>query len=170
MQKNTHSDRKCIFCGFAGSLTSEHIWSRWTHRYIPKSMKHYRSLRATSHPERSDFKVFKRRGDIQDWKVRCVCERTCNNGWMRKRIDEPARQVLIPLIEGRETRISPDQQRVIASWATLKAMVAEYDESAHVITHHKQRRYLMNRLEPPKKGWAVWIGHHVRTPNRLLKI
>jgi hypothetical protein len=119
-------------------------------------------LRVTSHIERSDFKVFKRRGDIQDWKVRCVCDR-CNNGWMRKLIDEPARQVMIPLIEGQQTRIIPNQQRIVATWAALKAMVAEYDGSSHVVTHHMQRRYLMNKHEPPKKGWAVWIGHHVRT-------
>jgi len=160
----TQPPTKCIFCGLAGPLTNEHIWSRWTHRFIPKSTKNYRSLRVTSHQERSDFKVFKRPGDIQDWKVRCVCGVRCNNGWMRKSIDEPARNVLVPLIKGESTRLTPDQQLVIAAWATLKAMVAEYDRSGQVVTHHMQRKFLMNTHKPPTKGWAVWIGHHVRTP------
>jgi hypothetical protein len=130
--------------------------------YIPKSMPHYRSLRVTSHRAQSDFKVFKRRGDIQDWKVRCVCEK-CNNGWMRASIDEPARPIMVALIDGAQTRIMPEDQRKIASWAVLKAMVAEYDAGAYVTTSHMQRKYLMRRHVPPTKGWAVWIGHHVRT-------
>ena len=147
----TQQPSKCIFCGSAAKLTGEHIWSRWMRHYIPKSMPHYRSLRVTSHRAQSDFKVFKRRGDIQDWKVRCVCEK-CNNGWMRASIDEPARPIMVALIDGAQARIMPEDQRKIASWAVLKAMVAEYDAGAYVTTRHMQRKYLMRRHVPPTKG------------------
>jgi hypothetical protein len=160
----TRAPSKCIFCGFAGKLTGEHIWSRWMRRYIPKNLAYYRSLSAIDHPDRADFKVFKRPGDIQDWKVVCVCETRCNNGWMRRSIDEPARPVMIPLLNGESSRLTSHEQQIVASWAVLKAMVAEYDIASHVTTHHSQRKYLMKNHLPPPKGWAVWIGHHVRSP------
>jgi hypothetical protein len=83
---------------------------------------------------------------------------------MRRSIDEPARVVMIPLIEGQSIRLTPDQQRIVANWATLKAIVAEYDQSGHVVTHHMQRKRLMQKLLPPDEGWTVWIGDHARTP------
>jgi hypothetical protein len=83
---------------------------------------------------------------------------------MRREIDEPAISIVTSLIEGHSLRLSPTDQTKVANWATLKVMVAEYDVNSHVITHHMQRKYLMNHHQPPKEGWAVWIGHHVRTP------
>jgi hypothetical protein len=155
--------KKCIFCGFVGKLTFEHIWSRWTHKYIPRQMRFYQALSAISQPDQTDFKIFRRMGDIIDWKVRCVCEQ-CNNGWMRRDIEEPAMPVVTALIEGRSMRLTPEEQAIVASWATLKAMVAEYDLNGHVVTHHMQRKYLMKHHRPPMEGWSVWIGHHIRTP------
>jgi hypothetical protein len=52
---------KCIFCGVSGSLApggslaQEHLFSNWTRRFVPRSMKNYESLRATSHRDRTDF-------------------------------------------------------------------------------------------------------------------
>jgi hypothetical protein len=124
-------------------------------------MKKYTSLRATAHAKHADYSLVKRAGDILDWQTRCVCETHCNNGWMR-RLDERARPILIPLVKGEVTRVSPDSQRVIAAWASMKAMVAEYDESGVVTTHHTQRKRMMLTQLPPERGWATWIGNFVR--------
>jgi hypothetical protein len=154
---------KCIFCGVhaaqtpEGALTREHVYSNWTRRFVPRTMKNYRSLRATAHPDRTDFVLVKRPGDVRDWQVPCVCA-ACNNGWMRQQIDNRARPIMIPLIKGQQLRLSPDQQRIVATWAAMKAMVAEYGESEAVTTHHAQRKYLMKNRLPPKKGWSVWIA------------
>jgi hypothetical protein len=124
-------------------------------------MKNFRSLRATEYPDRTDFVFVRRPGDVRDWQVRCVCG-PCNNGWMRKQIDERARPIMIPLIKGDAVRLSPDQQHVLAAWAVMKAMVAEYGESECVTAHHTHRKYLMRTKLPPKKGWSVWIANYVR--------
>jgi hypothetical protein len=96
-----------------------------------------------------------------DWQVRCVCA-ACNNGWMRSEVDEKAREIMVPLLNGGEARLSPDQQQVVAAWATMKAMVAEYSESECVTTHHMHRVRMMKRRLPPEHGWSVWIAHYVR--------
>ncbi|MGJ4954948.1 hypothetical protein ACQR1H_04855 [Bradyrhizobium sp. HKCCYLRH2015] len=162
-QKATH----CIFCG-APQMNGEHIFSRWSHKFLPsRSMKKYDVARVDAKPTQSDRFLIKRTGDIRDWKVQSVCETNCNNGWMR-RVENLARPIMIPLIDrdallrGETTRVLPHQQKIIATWAVLKAMVAEFDAHSWATTHHSQRKYLMKRLTPPAHGWAVWIGAYLR--------
>jgi hypothetical protein len=159
---------KCMFCGFPGALTLEHVFSRWTHRFLPpRSMKNYSAMHVDSHVDRSDRTLIVRPGDIRDWQIRCVCEKTCNNGWMREKVENPARAIMGRLIDGTDflkgetTLIFPHQQRMIANWAVLKAMVAEFDPQSTVTTHYMQRRYFKDNLKPPA-GWAVWIGPYLR--------
>jgi hypothetical protein len=104
-------------------------------------------------------------GQIRDWQVRCVCggsRQTCNGGWM-KDMDDAAVPIMTKMIRGESTRLSPEHQRVIAGWAVLKQMVADYDKvNFAATTHHTQRKRLMATRLPPLKGWGVWIGHYER--------
>src|ERR1700689_532152 len=105
---------QCIFCGFRGPLTREHIFSRWSHRFLPpRSMKKYESMRGISNPNPADsvHRVVKRMGDIRDWKVQCVCEFHCNNGWMRRVIEDRARPIMIHLIKGEPTLVNSEHQK-----------------------------------------------------------
>ena len=124
-------------------------------------MASYRTLRATQHRDRSNFRMGKRAGDPRDWKVLCVCEKECNNGWMRQ-LDDRARPIIVPILKGQHTRISTSDQTVIAAWATMKAMVAEYDDPDHVTTHHTHRKRMRAKQLPPNNGWVIWIGHFPR--------
>jgi hypothetical protein len=159
------TDDKCIFCGVEasqtpeGALTREHVYSNWTRRFVPRTMTMFRSLRATAHPDRTDFVFVKRPGDVRHWQVLCVCA-ACNNGWMRQQIENRARPIMILLIKGQHVRLSPDQQKIIATWAAMKAMVAEYGELESVTTHHAHRKYLMRHRLPPQRGWSIWIAHY----------
>jgi hypothetical protein len=154
----------CIFCG-SPNLTWEHVFPRWTHKYMPPRQKgRVEAFNGVSYPERSDTSTFRLPGQLRDWQVRCVCggpHTSCNNGWMRQ-IEDAARPIMVPLILGQETRITPDQQQVIATWAVLKAIVGEYGHAQHAATHHMQRKYLMHHSIPPTHGWAVWIGSFER--------
>jgi hypothetical protein len=152
----------CIFCGANPRLTQEHIFSKWLHRYLPAIRAgSYESIRGARKPEESEHHVIKRPGDIRDWQIRCVCEKTCNNGWMRKLVEDRARLILIPLVKGESVRITPSQQQIIAAWATMKAMVAEWNIRDHATTNHMQRKRMMWRQLPPQRGWGVWIGKFV---------
>jgi hypothetical protein len=158
---------ECIFCGAKPPLTQEHIFSHWTHRYLPNArMGKYDSVRGIRNPHDLDHVVINRPGDIRDWTIRCVCEKTCNNGWMRQLVEDHARPVLLPLIRGEAFRISPAQQQLIATWATMKAMVAEWGQRGHVTTNHMQRKRMMWRQLPPEKNWGVWIGRFVSDSNK----
>jgi len=80
-----------------------------------------------------------------------------------KRIEDAIKPVMKPLILGRATRLSPDDQRLVAAWSVMKTMIAEFDplRSARTI-HHTQRKRMMRLQKPPEHGWGVWIGHYER--------
>jgi hypothetical protein len=155
---------KCVFCG-SPNITKEHIFSRWTHKYMaPRKAGRVTSQIGTLFPDRDERRLVKLRGQVRDWQIKCVCgglHSTCNNGWMRG-IEDNARPTIIPLILGKSTRLSDKAQAIIATWAVLKTMVAEYDGAAHVTTHWTHRSMMRNRQLPPSKGWGVWIGHYQR--------
>jgi len=160
----TAPTKKCIFCG-SPNLTKEHIFSRWTHRYMPPRAKgRVLSQVGTLYPDKDARRLVKLPGQVRDWQIKCVCggnDSTCNNGWMRK-IEDRAKPILVPLIQGKPTRLSEEAQATIASWAVLKTMVAEYDVNGQVTTHWTHRRMIRDRQLPPSKGWGVWIGYYQR--------
>lgn len=79
-----------------------------------------------------------------------------------REIENAARPILVPLIKGEAARISPAHQPLIATWATLKAMVTDYDDDLKITTHHMQRKRMFVQHLPPKAGWGIWIGNYER--------
>jgi hypothetical protein len=149
----------CIFCG-SPDLTAEHVFSKWTHKFMtPRSKGRAIAYRGMQFPTRSDTSQYRLPGQVRDWKIKCVCG-ACNNGWMR-RLENACKPIMMPLILGQPSRLNPDQQAMIATWAVLKAIISEYGESVRAIPHHSQRKYLKNRIRPPI-NWAVWIGSYAR--------
>ncbi len=170
----TDTISNCIFCGRSDQdphrLTWEHLWPRWSHKKITRSMRLWRGLHVMQRiePARIDpeeTKTVKQGGDIHDFQVRCVCggdDKTCNNGWMRE-LENRARPIMAPLLDGAKVRLSPDDQRVVAGWCALKAMVAEYGRLAHVTSTQVDRDRMMATQLPPEEGWGIWIGYYERS-------
>lgn len=152
-------------CG-SPNLTWEHVFSKWTHRYLPPRKRGNASssvgLLYVDRPEETT--AIKLRGQLRDWQVKCVCggpRTSCNNGWM-KDIEDRARPIMTDLLVGNDRRLFPKDHEVIATWAILKVMVAEFDVKANVTVHHTQRQYIMRHQHAPTHGWSVWIGHYER--------
>lgn len=160
------SDTKnCIFCGSLGT-TKEHVFSKRFHKYLdPRQMERAEAI-VTTLGHTTEQTTFKMRGPIRDWQVKCVCggaAASCNNGWMRKldkRMDSVASRLMhLPPEEEVPFRVFEPEQKIIATWAIMKVMVAH-----HTIIHHMQRKQMKTKIEPPG-GWAVWIGYYKRTGN-----
>lgn len=60
-----------------------------------------------------------------------VCGEDCNNGWMSV-LENDTKDLLVPLINGRLTTLTVDQQVQIARWACMKSAVFEADTRADV--------------------------------------
>lgn len=156
----TADTKSCIWCG-SRTNSGEHMFSRWTHDLLPPR-KTGRVATAVS-IERLDGPVEhwegKMPGQMRDWKVHCVCGGTalsCNAGWM-KSIEDAAKPIMTPLIRGEDVRLTPDQQRVVATWAVLKNMIAN-----HRAIRPEHLEIMRQQHSPPPEGWGVWIAHFER--------
>lgn len=141
-------------------MTKEHVWPRWSHRYLPKGKKRWFAMRATEHRDRTDFRIRKYAGDPLDWTVKCVDER-CNNGWMRE-LEDCVRPIMLPLIIGNQSPrfLGATQQRILSSWIALKTMVQEYGQEADRISHYTQLRRLRRSQLAPEETWRIWIAQY----------
>lgn len=164
--KHSSKPGACIFCG-GGNLTKEHLNPEWlqpflteklpyTHHFI-SSTKADESGAVTSH-EAGSGKLH-RQGDIHTKKLRIVCQR-CNNGWMSA-LQERAKPLLLPLILGNWPKLSPEDQKVIATWITMSVMVHEFDHpSTAAISSDERRGFWLNPA--PLPDWNIWIGPCLR--------
>jgi hypothetical protein len=150
--KLTHFDTdKCIFCG-SRAVTREHVFSKWTHKLFLRTNRKARRHVSVIHADRTDvIDGLKMPGSILDWQIRCVCG-ACNNGWMRKDIEERAQLIIEPMVGGKRLRLSEADQQALAVWAILKVMVVH-----HRFIHHAQLKQMRAKREPPRT-WNVWIA------------
>jgi hypothetical protein len=159
MSKGPKKPEHCIFCRRT-DMSREHVWADWLRHYIPKNMPSYSSLSAVAYPTHTEFKKKKNSGDIQSRRLRVVCERHCNNGWM-SRLQEKAKPYLLPLVLGQTTAMDVTAQGIVAAWVAMTVMVAEYFNPSMAAVSYAQRRHLCsNKTVPP--NWKIWIGHYVR--------
>ena len=156
---HAQTPKKCIFCG-SSPTTKEHFWPDWLRNVIPKNGRKWEQLRVVENIETSDQAIRRKGGDIHDWTIRCVCA-PCNNGWMSD-LEKKIKPILILLLSGTVTRIDERSQSLMATWCTLKVMVAEFENPGHATTHHAQRKRMWRRKIPPKTGWRIWIGCYDR--------
>jgi hypothetical protein len=168
---------QCIFCG-AAPCTKEHFFPDWLTRepllgdLFSRREKNYDQVFSMGKPNGSggianqtgELTVD---GDPLSRKIRRVCKR-CNNGWMGQ-IESETKPLLIPVILGQTCVLSPDDQLQIATWLTLKLIVAEHiapgvravltpgGGPAHVVTGESVRAEF--RAEPGiLPNWRIWIG------------
>lgn len=155
--------RFCIFCSRPG-LSREHVWPLWAHQHVPhgRSRKHNRTVFKTSKSNPNIVGLHHRKvhsGDVLTIKLRVVCKTHCNNGWMSA-LETRVKPILLPLIVGAPAVLDANDQRIIATWATMKFMVSEFSlDAEEVVSNADERSYLMGRQEPPA-NWKVWIAHH----------
>jgi hypothetical protein len=166
--------RKCIFCE-GTRLTKEHIWPDWLKDYIPKRFKqtaHATNLSSTvlapdtlqplsAHINHQIKKgVLQRPGDPHSRRLRIVCA-TCNNGWM-SRLQQKAKQHLVPLIADDWSQLSMHTSDILAAWATMYTMVVEFADENTLATENAERIWLRDKGEPPPT-WRIFIGRHKGT-------
>lgn len=88
-------------------------------------------------------------------KVKVVCK-SCNNGWL-SRLEETAKPLLIPLINGERCGLTLQTQITIATWAAKTAMIAEHLRPREKGVSEAERAWLKEHLIPPR-SWIVWLA------------
>lgn len=151
----------CVFCGRPG-VTKEHVWPRWLHGLLPHDPRPPSHFRFHAKGGSRDGLAVNynrtKQGNPIAFKVRAVCQKHCNSGWMST-LEQQARPILTPLIRGEAAQLGREEQLILAAWIAKTAMMFEHSERRDVVSTLEQRQFLMTQTQPPY-GWTIWIGKY----------
>ncbi len=155
----------CVFCGFEGRLTAEHVFPRWLEDVLPPGAAGALST-VEQGPSNRMFTTRQWECRGYNWTVRAVC-RECNNGWLSE-LEGQAKKVLTPMIRGGSTRLTGHARRVLAAWAVKTIIVSHSKEAGSRVPADHYARLREDRVAPP--GTTVWIGAVDPRPARLVSL
>jgi hypothetical protein len=152
----------CIFCSRT-DLDREHVWPTWSHEFVRKGRQSGYTIQSfqssPSHPRIRGETAFKQRhGDVTTMKLKVVCKKHCNNGWM-SRLETHAKPFLVPLMTGRPIILNKYNQEIIATWIAMKLMVCEFSDPSTLVMPVVERSLLMGRRRPPDI-MKIWIADY----------
>lgn len=141
----------CIFCGASSAeveMTKEDVISKWLDDVLTEEVvgASITAERTVVGPGAAEIFSRSRAYKLSLIKIAAVC-RPCNNIWMGA-YDGKVKHWLAPMILGNSASLSTEQQMVIATWATLKVMVLEF-QTRHRVFTQAQREFLMRQAGPP---------------------
>jgi hypothetical protein len=149
---------KCIFCG-CGNLSKEHFWPTWASELLghssPTGAHFDEFVVRTAKSVTLSHTRKERQGHASTKKMRVVCAE-CNNEWMSI-LESSVKGFVTLLILGRKVTLTPDMQRALMQWVTLKLMVAEQNRPTEAIWGQSQRSAFLNDRVIPV-GLRVWIA------------
>jgi len=141
--------RRCIFC-CGTPLTREHALPQWLNGLLGGAA-------LISWGNQTDPATRRRSPKGVDWVTRSVC-RECNNGWMSE-LEGAAAPVLEPLILGDVTRLSPDEQALVAIWVWKTFLMVELVQQVSPrVTRDEDYHWFFEQREPAQSACCWMIG------------
>src|SRR6266498_85751 len=108
----------CAFCGAVGT-TDEHVWPRWISREFSRDGGFTMS---SVHGSRSTRSI-----EIKG----PVCG-LCNNRWLSV-LEKDVQPLLAPMLHGQERPLSPDEQRLLATWAVKTTLMLDLSSGTPLV-------------------------------------
>lgn len=138
------SKKSCIFCGQPAN-SKEHLIPDWILVALGGVNPSVLKLRDR------DTQVF-----TAPIVVRCVCKKTCNEGWMSA-LESDVKSVMTPMmVQDTPMSLNLEHQRLMSLWAVKTAMVGEETK-----TKHGQRFYTQVQRE------RLWLQREIPTSTRI---
>jgi hypothetical protein len=152
---------ECVFCGVDETLSKEDVIPLWTRPFLAASQTGGHGDRINHSYESPDERAARshtRNARNPDVKVAAVCKERCNNGWMSQ-LEARTKPLLGPMIRGRPTPLSVNDQQILATWAvktTLMFHLARPASTQPGLGASTYRRFF-SELRPPV-GTKVLLG------------
>lgn len=148
--------RSCLFCG-RRPVSVEHVFPQWMSEWF-KAQQGTKSFTYTA----TMYGVRKSR--IIDVTSRRFCA-PCNNFWM-KRMEDKAAPILIRMMPGNPTHLTPAEQATLATWSfkTVLTFLSTFREGVRPPDSvYREFRQTEKPLAP------VWLGVMEPNPNLALR-
>jgi hypothetical protein len=160
---------ECIFCGTYGFLSREDPIPRWMANLLRQFSAGPEILLTRSQVDKGQVIWTHSRnvGAASAYKVRRVCQKTCNGGWMSD-LEKATKPILTPLVRGGRRGLLPADQTVIARWMVLKALFFDLVEAADSTAAERDyRSFFASRVPPPR--FEVWLARYEPEADHVLQ-
>ncbi len=157
----------CIYCGEPGS-SKEHVWPQWVRKHAATVMKisseNFQTYQGTqSSVIAPPVHTFRKEGHSRlSLTIQHPCG-TCNSGWMSD-LEQSAIPILKPMIEGKKTRLTEAEVKIVRAWATKTALHFLYDgedQWRHPIPPHLAKNLFDGRYDyTPVPDVQVWSAFY----------
>ncbi|HZZ57824.1 MAG TPA: hypothetical protein VFE31_08325 [Opitutaceae bacterium] len=143
-------------------MTAEHVTAKWIGKLFPQQNPYtFNSIRrrdftANNSLIRDVAEESRGSGDPISRRAKIVCAE-CNNGWM-KDFQDGAKPILVPFFNGTLLSLNRPQQKVLAAWATMTAMVMEYVRRPIIVPQAERTRLRKDLTALPT--WMIWMGRY----------
>lgn len=149
----------CPFCGSRAD-SHEHVWPQWLSKFLANRS----TLTVEVGSVESDEKKGLRRYTTPIVNETTSICRRCNE-WFDARIEQPARPILLRMIDGVETSLDITDQLRVAAWATKTLMMLELIYPEHErCTLQADREWVRSGpadgLVPPDR-FSVWVAAYL---------
>ena len=138
--------KQCLFCPRPVD-SAEHLWSEWILDDLKPTQPIHIKIGKTKAKWVHNPEV----------RIKCVCQ-NCNSSWMSDLENENEPHILA-MMHGNSTILKPAQQRSLARWSILKAMVIDGSSPKRIPFYSSSERIDM---KPPSSfipvGTIAWIG------------
>lgn len=149
---------KCVWnCG-RDTSSAEDVFPNWLRKYLDVraqrpgryfEIRHF--VRDPLIPESLEIAHVETEKSLFIKAYETVCGQ-CNSEWM-SRIQENAKPILIPIIEGERQPLGVHTRQVIATWATMTAIMVEY--AGDQIVGEARRLAFRDTKLPPPNTWVL---------------
>jgi hypothetical protein len=150
----------CIFCGTYGPLSREDPIPRWMADVLRQFSTGPEILLTRSQVDKGDviWTHTRKVGAASAYKVRRVCQKSCNGGWMAD-LEREAKPILTPLVRGERRGLLAADQEVIARWMVLKALFFDLVEAADDTAAEVDFKSYFASRTPPER-FEVWLARY----------
>lgn len=140
---------RCVFCGWEGKLTKEHVWPRWLQDVFPPASGIVGHTSIAGEDSR-------RWGAVPfEQTVKDVCH-SCNTGWMNN-LEIAAQPLLKPMFKGHGKALHERGQATLATWGLKTIMMCALTQPSSPIIPHEHYTALYERRcerEPPSSVYV----------------
>jgi hypothetical protein len=160
----------CRFCDKL-QVSKEHIWNEWLQKLLPASGSRIESWWIGGKLEdfrtpRAAYNQVQKQGAVHTKVARKYCT-GCNGGWMRE-IGEAAKPIATQLITAAPLDLGMADQRALATWIALAAMVADGQSRTPARFPDSDLEYMFRNRQPPPH-WYVLVGQYKGAMHNLVE-
>lgn len=145
----------CIFCGQRRERAVEDIVSHWLAKEVGGEPPFFAgddvTIIGNQVVARGKARPY---GSAAALKLPQVCK-PCNTGWMSL-LERRAKPLLVPMIRGRGTSLTPAEQRIVAAWAQLKMI--SYDARRDPRSLPATTAHEFSQVRQPRESVLVLLG------------